>query len=146
MRQIGDHHSVASILQSMGNLSRAAGQHQQATKLISEGLKIMHQIGCKRCSALFLVDLACVARACGQLERSVRLLGTADALLERTGIMLTATSVSTIKQTLAQAKEQLGEAMYCAVWSEGRAMSWSQGTAYALETRLPVLSSQRSRQ
>ena len=140
-RQIGDQHGIASILQSMGNLARATGKSERARELIGEGLSIMQRIGCLNCSARYLGDLAFVASASGEPERAVRLLGAADALRERTGIVVSTTSVGTIEQTLGEARQRLGEAAYAAAWSEGRAMSLLQATAYALGPSAPVRSS-----
>jgi tetratricopeptide (TPR) repeat protein len=130
-RQAGDHHGIASILRSMGNLARAAGKHERARELIREGLSIMRQIGRQGCSADCLGDLAFVATASGEPERAVRLLGAVDALRERTGWVPTI-SVGALEEALGEARRRLGEAAYATAWSEGRAMSLPQATAYAL--------------
>jgi tetratricopeptide (TPR) repeat protein len=140
-RQTGDQHGIASILQTMGTLARATGKAERARELIGEGLSIMQRIGCQHCIARFLGDLAFVASASGEPERAVRFLGAADALRERTGIVVPTTSVGTIEQTLGEARRRMGEAAYATAWSEGRAMSLPQTTAYALGPSAPILSS-----
>lgn len=140
-RQTGDHHGIASILQTMGILVRDTGKSGRARELIGEGLSIMQRIGCNHCSAWFLGDLACVASASGDSERAVRILGAADALRERTGTVVPKTSMKTNERILGEARRFLSEAAYSAAWSEGRAMSLPQATAYAVGPFPPVLSS-----
>ena len=64
---------------------------------------------------------------------------TAAALRERTGTVVPTASAETIEETLGEARRRLGEA-YDAAWSQGRAMSLPQATAYALGLSAPVLS------
>jgi non-specific serine/threonine protein kinase len=132
-RQTGDQHGIASILRSMGAWAHAAGKSERARDMIGESLSIMQRIGCRHCSALHLGELALVASACAETGRAVRLLGAADALRERTGIVIPMPSVAAIEKTLSEARCQLGEAVFADAWSEGRAMSLPQVSAYAWE-------------
>jgi hypothetical protein len=141
-RQTGDQHGIASILQSMGLLARATGKAERARELIAEVLSIMLRIGCQHCCARILADLAFIANASGESDRAVRLLGAADALRERTGIVIPTNSVGTFEQTLEEARCRLGEAAYATASSEGRLMALPQAAAYALEPAAPVLSGQ----
>jgi hypothetical protein len=131
-RQSGDHHGIASILQTMGTLARATGKAERARELIGEGLSLMQRIGCQHCSAAYLGDLALVADALGESERTVRLLGASEALRQRTGIVAPTAWAASIEKTSAQARHLLGEVAYATAWSEGLAMSLPQATAYAL--------------
>ena len=141
-RQIGDQFGIASILQCMGNLARTTGKANLAGELIREALSVfMQTVRGRDRIAWCLRDLAFVASASGQPERVVRLLGAADAVREGTGIAVPATSVGTTQETLREARQRLGEVVYAAAWSEGRAMSLPQATAYALEPSAPLFSS-----
>jgi non-specific serine/threonine protein kinase len=132
-RQIGDLFGIASILQCMGNLARATGKAELAGELIKEALTIFMKTAMGRGAriAWCLRDLAFVASAAAA-DRAVRLLSAADALQEKSGIMTPTISVEPVEQILREARLRLGEAAYVAAWSEGRAMSLSQATAYAL--------------
>ncbi len=141
-RQTGDQHGIASILQSMGILAKAVGKAERAAELIGEGLSIMRRIGCQHCCARMLAQLAFIASASATPERAVRLLGAADALRERTGIVIPTNSVATFEQTMEDARRRLGEAAYAAAWGEGRLMALSQAVAYALPPSAPSLSGQ----
>ena len=141
-RQIGDQFGIAAILQCMGNLARTTGKANLAGELIREALSVfMQTVRGRDRIAWCLRDLAFVASASGQPERVVRLLGAADAVREGTGIAVPATSVGTTQETLREARQRLGEVVYAAAWSEGRAMSLPQATAYALEPSAPLFSS-----
>ena len=76
--------------------------------------------------------VAGLATATEDPERAVRLLGAADVLRERTGIVASTAGMRRIDKALAEAREHLGEAAYMAAWSAGRAMSLPQAAADAL--------------
>ena len=132
-RQIGDLFGIASILQCMGNLARTTGKAKLAGELIKEALAIFMQtqFGQGARIAWCFRDLAFVSGAAAA-ERAVRLLSAAQALQEKSGIVTPTVSVGPVEQVLGEARHQLGEAAYGSAWSEGRAMSLSQATAYAL--------------
>ena len=100
--------------------------------MIGEALNIMHRIGCLHCSARYLVDLGLVANVSVEPERVVRLLASADALRDRTGIVVPAAMATKQEKSLTEARRHVGDARFATLWSEGRAMSLAQATAYAL--------------
>ena len=137
-RQTGDLHAIGSILQSKGALARGAGNVESARALIGEGLGIMHRIGCWHCCARYLGDLAFVMGASGEPERAVRLLGAAEALRERTGIIIRPKALAVIEKALSDARQSIGEAACADALNQGRALSLPAAIKQALATGDPV--------
>ncbi len=82
--------------------------------------------------AYCMQGLAAIAGARGEPERTARLLGAAEALLETAGIPLYAQVDLELYQRVADtAREQLGERAWTAVRNEGRAMSFEEAVEYA---------------
>jgi non-specific serine/threonine protein kinase len=131
-RDMTDHHGMASVLQSMGWLAHSTGKRGRATGLIGEALSIMQRIGCLHCSARYLMDLAFVTDISREGERVVCLLGAADALRDRTGIVPSQTSAERLRETLSAARLQMGEDAYASAWNYGRGMTLREATAYAV--------------
>jgi hypothetical protein len=125
----------------MGSLAGATGKAGRARELMGEGLNIMQRIGCLNCSARYLGDLASLASSSGEPYRAGRLLGAADALRERTGIVMRANAAGALEKTLVKTRQQLGEAAFSTAWNEGRAMSLVQVSAYAVGASPPTLPS-----
>jgi hypothetical protein len=66
------------------------------------------------------------------VERSVRLLSAANALLEAMGAVPEASERLPYEQSVAYARSDLGEERFDKAWDEGRAMSLEQAVEYAL--------------
>ena len=68
----------------------------------------------------------------GLVVPSAKAVNDTKMRLEMSGLVTPTVSVGPIEQILGEARRHLGEAAYASAWSEGRAMSLSQATAYAL--------------
>ncbi len=73
------------------------------------------------------------ARRQGQSERAAGLWGAAEALLEEIALPLYRHRWEEFERQIAFAKDTLGEEAFAAAWEAGRAMTWEQAVAYALE-------------
>ena len=117
----------------MGNLARTAGKAGARPGANQGG----SATSCKESDVSTAApgvsrDLAFVAGAAGEFERAVKLLGAADALRERTGIVIPTPSVQIIERTLSDSQNALGKEVFAAAWDKGMAMSLPHATAYAL--------------
>ncbi len=75
-----------------------------------------------------------MAGARGQPRRAARLLGAAEALLETAGLPIYVTTDHDLHQRVASAaRELLGERAWTAAHDEGRALSFEEAVAYALD-------------
>jgi predicted ATPase/transcriptional regulator with XRE-family HTH domain len=87
-----------------------------------------------------LVTLAGIAISRGQFERAVILLGASDIRDWIRGEPIwTGTNILTniLENKIEAVRAQLGETAFAAAWAEGRAMTFEQAVAYALEDITP---------
>ena len=69
----------------------------------------------------------------GQAERGARMLGAVEAMYENMGAQIFADEQDEYDHNIATASTLLGKEAFAEAWAEGRAMSWEQAIAYALE-------------
>ncbi|HKP53852.1 MAG TPA: tetratricopeptide repeat protein [Chloroflexia bacterium] len=134
-RELGFHQGEANVLNNMGHVAHNLQDLERATALFREGLLLRREMGDKRAIAESLAAFAGVALSQGQPERSVRLLGAADALLEMAGAPLFSLDAIEYDRTLSASKHQLTEKEWKTAWEEGRGMTVEQAVAYALKER-----------
>jgi tetratricopeptide (TPR) repeat protein len=147
MRELGDKWDIAISLINLGNVAYREGDYTSARSLHEESLAMMRELGDKRGVATCLAGLGGVAAAAAaaieqaqagaqvraQVERGVRLLGAAEALLEAIGTVLEAEDRMVYEPSEQQAHVVLGEEAFERARQEGRAMTMEQAIAYALE-------------
>ncbi len=92
--------------------------------------ELAEKVDCAYC----MQGLAAVAASRGEPRRAARLLGAAEALLEAAGLVLYAHNE--LHQRAADATpEELGEQAWKEAREEGRAMSFEEAVAYALDRK-----------
>jgi hypothetical protein len=101
--------------------------------LARQSLIRCRELGARRNAPGPLEGLAWVARVRGDLMRAVRLLGTAEAVVEGYGGPRHRSDQDRHGTEAAMVREQLGDEAFSAAWAEGRAMTLEQAVAYALE-------------
>jgi hypothetical protein len=112
----------------------AADEHERATQYLRESLAMAFGLADKVNSAYCMQGLAAVAGARGEPRRVARLLGASEALLEAAGLVLYAYARNELHQRAASAaRDLLGDQAWTAAHDEGRAMSFEEAVAYALE-------------
>jgi hypothetical protein len=77
--------------------------------------------------------LAELAMAQGQLERAVRLVGTATALRDALGTPMPPNGRAQYERDLAAMRAALGEETFTAAWAAGSAMTLEDAVQYALD-------------
>jgi predicted ATPase/class 3 adenylate cyclase len=80
-----------------------------------------------------LISLAAVASGMNEPERTTKLYGAAQALFETTNYRIPPFDRAEFDRHIQIAREQLGEARFETIATEGRAMTMEQAIAYALE-------------
>ncbi len=124
---------TAMCLNRLGRIESYRADYPRATQLYAESLKIWSELGDNWRMTRVLVDLADVASAHEQYERAVRLLGAADALNEPLGVSESFTDDSARLRALTPAVERLDPGAFADAWAVGRAMSWDDAIAEAIE-------------
>ena len=135
-RQTGDRLAGNIALYILAQAAWGSGEHERAARYLRESLVLASELAAKVDSAYCMQGLAAVAAARGEPRRAARLLGAAEALLEGAGFVLYAQANNELHQRAASAaREELGEQAWMAALEEGRAMSFEEAVAYALDRK-----------
>jgi non-specific serine/threonine protein kinase len=81
-----------------------------------------------------LVGLAAIGTATGNAEMAARLLGAADALGEQMGFVSNVEGQIYHDDALEQARDQLGEERFAAVWNAGRSLTMEEAADEAFSS------------
>ena len=133
-RESDSNYGIALGLYDSGLLAGLDGNNEQAIIFFGQCLTLALTTGPIWYRANVLMGLAGVAAACGQAQRSARLLGAADTQLEAGASYWNAAESLYIERTIASALAQLGETEFAAAREEGRAMTFEHAVDYALVT------------
>jgi tetratricopeptide (TPR) repeat protein len=124
----------AWALHGIGSVASAQQDYVKARGFFEESLLLLRKLGQQQGMAKCLEGLAKVA--CGhqgQPERAVRLLAAAHALREAIGTPLSPDKQPEQEERLLALREALGDTAFAAAWDAGRALTWEQAVAEALE-------------
>jgi predicted ATPase/transcriptional regulator with XRE-family HTH domain len=133
-RRTGERLAGGISLYLLAQIAWASDERERADRYLRESLAMSFELSDKVNSAYSLLGLAAVARARGDPERAARLGGASEALLETAGLILYAQARDETYQRAAfAAQETLGERAWTVAHDEGRAMSFEEAVAYALE-------------
>jgi predicted ATPase len=132
LRERGNRGSLQYALDNLGWAALMRGDQQQAKSLHEESLELSWELGDKLVAAESLEGLACSA-ATGEEERVARLFGAAETLRESVGYRQAPRERALRQPFLDAARSRLEEATWGAAWAEGRAMTFEDAIAYALE-------------
>jgi predicted ATPase/class 3 adenylate cyclase len=132
LRERGNRGSLQYALDNLGWAALMRGNLQQAESLHEESLELSWELGDKLVAAESLEGLACSA-ATGEEERVARLFGAAETLRESVGYRQAPRERALRQPFLDAARSRLEEATWGAAWAEGRAMTFEDAIAYALE-------------
>jgi hypothetical protein len=134
-QEVGHKSATSTILYVLARLAQAEHNHEQARRLFEEGLIYSAEVGDMTQVAYCLEGLAAIAASDNRLVGAARLWGAAEALLETIEITARpyAPDRSLYQEQVAAARARLDEQTWVEAWAEGRAMSFEQAVAYALE-------------
>jgi tetratricopeptide (TPR) repeat protein len=142
-RAVGDKFHMAMTLGFLATQMGLAGRDAEARQLHLEEITLGQELKDKRIIAWGLEALSWVGSAGGQAEcprtawvQSARLMGTAEAMIAPSPLLLPPARRSLHDHTAAAARAALGEEAFAAAWAEGRAMSLEQAVSYALGNSL----------
>jgi predicted ATPase/DNA-binding XRE family transcriptional regulator len=135
-RRSGDRLGANVALYTLAEAAWASDEHGRAARYFREALVLASEAADKTSSAYCVRGLAAVAEARGQQRRGARLLGAAEALLEAAGLPIYVTADHDLYQRVASAaRERLGERAWTVARDEGRAMTFEEAVAHALERK-----------
>lgn len=136
-RKCKDDKHTAVSLYSLANVARETADPSRAIRMFRESLTLFVALEDQWSIVHVLESLASLAAAQQQGGRAARLWGVSEALRERLKSPLTPSSRLAYDQAVAEAREALGEGAFAVALAEGRAMTWEQAVAFALEKDAP---------
>jgi tetratricopeptide (TPR) repeat protein len=135
-REIGDKPGIVVALVNLGLLAFQVQDYAAADACLAECLRLCLALGDKQITAYGLEGFAALAKVQEQPDKATRLYGASDALRTAIGAPLPPAERAEVERALTALCASLGEAAFDSAWSAGRALSWEQGIAYALEEKL----------
>jgi len=132
---IGHPHPQESL--NLGWVLRAERDLDGARSILQEALRVGRRIGDKRNMALAILGLAYVAGDLGDWHRAAVLHGTAQALLDQTGVAWATFDARDRQESLGQADAALGEEQFQRAYARGTALSFDQAISLALD-EIPI--------
>jgi predicted ATPase/DNA-binding XRE family transcriptional regulator/predicted negative regulator of RcsB-dependent stress response len=134
-RQRGNMQATSVALYNLAQVALLQKDYGRAIRVLEEGVTLSEQMRDRANLSYFLEGLAVLAGAQGQGERSTRLFGAAEGLMEAVGAPVynyVKVDPSLYQRTKASALSQLGEEAFEAAWAEGQAMTFEQAVECAL--------------
>jgi predicted ATPase/DNA-binding CsgD family transcriptional regulator len=134
-RRIGDRLAMCQALFNLAQLALSRSDYGLAARRFAEGIVPAEEMGDHVSVALFLEGLAVVAGTRGHDERSTRLFGAAEVIIEALGARRYKDyqpNSPLYERTLAAVRLRLGEEAFEEGRAEGRAMTSEEAVEYAL--------------
>jgi Flp pilus assembly protein TadD len=128
---IGFQGAKARVLDNLGYARLGQGDSGAAESCFRESMTIFSETGSTASTTDAFIGLAAVGAAQGRPERSARLIGAADAVLEAIGRQLGGYEQRLHEATLATLRRELPERA-AILLAEGRALAREEAIAYAL--------------
>ena len=136
-RRVGDRVGIYIALYNMSQVTLAREDYEGASTLFEEGVTLSEQTGDAANLAYFLQGLSVVAGALGDARRMARLMGAAEGMFETANASVYNYYLperTVYGRAEARARESLGDAAFEEARVEGRAMTFKEAVAYALDT------------
>jgi predicted ATPase len=133
LQEVGDHWTSLVVAWSVGINATILGEYAEAHERFAHCMKTGVALGNRWGVPYPLEGFATVALAQGQHERGARLLGAAEGLRAKAGIVLQPADHPTFRDLLAAAAEALATESVAAARREGREMSLEAAMTYALD-------------
>ena len=124
---------AGQALSKLAEIARRRGVVDRAREFYAEALQLYRQTGYGRRIASNLIGFAALAVAQGRRDRSARLGGGIDALIESMSVVLVPEENQVYEQAMASAREQLGHDDFAREWSAGRRMTTDETIMLALQ-------------
>jgi non-specific serine/threonine protein kinase len=128
-QKLGASGIIPGLLHNLGYLALRRHDMQRALRYFRESLTLFRRQGDQRGIAECLAGLAGVLGALKQPAQAARLFGTAEYLMQTSGVELSPSNHADYAQNVALVREQLDTAAFAAAWAEGRQLSSEQAIA-----------------
>jgi non-specific serine/threonine protein kinase len=131
-REENDKWQISWGLEGLGHIERLEGRLEQARELYLESLHLKVSVMDRAGIIYSLEALAQLAAMLNQFERAAVLWGMAEGLRQTFKLQLPPSREELYTSLIPEARAQLGEEVFAAVWSQGQSMEMRQAIDYAL--------------
>jgi predicted ATPase/class 3 adenylate cyclase len=132
-RELEATYGIIRALHILAEIERYQDHDARARTLYCESLALARDSGDWHQLSLNLIGLAAVAVRQGEPERSTRLLGATEVLLEKNNTPLVGVELADFGQIVATARDRLDPDTFAAAWAAGRELPLEQAIALALD-------------
>ena len=136
--------TLPTCLFNLGLVEILCGDHAKAAAHIADSLRLYRSLNDLEGIAYCLSAVGAMEASEGEAHSATRLLGSATALLERTGASLETVERSLHERAVEEARGSLDEVSFESDWAEGAALSIVEASNHALERCVRMEKSARS--
>ena len=131
-RNMGDRHRTNIIYSELAHLERLEGNIQKAEMMYQKTIVEWQAIGHRGAVANQLECFAFIAKARGENDRAVRLLGAAQSLREDASMPMSSAEQVEYQRVRDELQNSTDERVLAEAWADGRATSMMQAVELAL--------------
>jgi hypothetical protein len=135
LKERGDINFTAYLIRRLAHLSWREGDFESAKEQCGQSLDMNQETGDPRAVLACVAGFAAIAVAQGKLERGARLMGAIEAQLSAMRLRLLHIDAAEYERTLSLLRATLDEQTLGKFWGKGKAMSFEQAIAFALEEK-----------
>jgi len=130
---VGDNNFLGYPIRRLGQLAWREGNYEQAISFCKESLKLNYEVSDPRGVLCCVAGFAAIAVARGNFEQAAELLAAVETQLATIGVGLWYMDKVECERNLTLLRTQLDEKVFNKFWAKGKAMSFEEATALALE-------------
>jgi tetratricopeptide (TPR) repeat protein len=132
LREAQDYPFLAVPLRRIGQLAMSHGDLIKASAFIKESLQHNWKVHDYRGTGACLAALADLSSAQGEIERAVKLLGVADAILEFIRTPFLAFDQQCYEDHVRKLRDEIDPPTFMKAWTDGHSMTIEQAVEFAL--------------
>jgi len=130
---VGDNNFLGYPIRRLGQLAWRERNYENAISLCKESLRLNYEVSDPRGVMCCVAGFAAIAVARGNFEQAAQLLAAVETQLATIGIGLWYMDKVEYESNLTFLRRQLVEKVFNKFWAKGKAMSFEQAIAFALE-------------
>ena len=131
--ELGDINFLGYPIRRLGQLARHEGDYEKAASLCRESLTLNYEVADPRGVMCCVAGFAALAVSQGRFERASQLMAAVETQLTSIGIRLLYMDKMEYERNLDLLRAKLDEKILNKFWAKGKAMSFEQAIAIALE-------------
>jgi hypothetical protein len=133
MQEIGSKRTITMIKSEFAHALRYEKNYRQAITAYHETLREWQRMGHRSAVAHQLESIAFIAKAMGQTEKSIKLLGAAETLRKKIEIDMTVQERAEYDNDVTALKATVDEKEFASLWAEGGSLTMDVAIELALK-------------